>query len=260
MGYTFDRANPRAPTQAEWDAMDELERERVCTTLPSELPEETRAGGDRHRLPKTRALEALREFYRKKDGDVYLTSRLPVYYPGEKVFAPDVMVVAGAEDHPREHWVVSKEGKGPSFVLEVVVSGDDKNQVDKTLELYARVGIPEVFVFDGHALHLFGYHLPEGADRYEQVQPSSGHWESQALGLELAIEDARVRFYYESTPLPEAREAIEALEKQLKTLDERSAKTESRFRAAEAKVKEEATRIDRLCQRLREMGVDPTKV
>lgn len=47
-----------------------------------------------------------------------------VYFPGEPRVQPDGFVVPGAEQMPlRDSWVVSKEGKAPSFVLEITGAG-----------------------------------------------------------------------------------------------------------------------------------------
>src|SRR5512138_552804 len=103
--------DPRAPSQDEWERMSNDERARVVAQLPSEVPRETTPEGDPHRDPKEKALEALREYYRRLGRRVYLSAELPVYYPGERMFAPDVIAVLDVEPHQRSSWVVSHEGR-----------------------------------------------------------------------------------------------------------------------------------------------------
>src|SRR5512138_1630435 len=103
--------DPRAPSQAVWDQLSSEDRARVVSQLPSELPRETAPEGDLHRDPKEKAVESLREYFRRLGRKVYLSAELPVYYPGERMFAPDVIAVLDVEPHQRSSWVVSHEGR-----------------------------------------------------------------------------------------------------------------------------------------------------
>src|SRR5687767_12190031 len=102
--------------------MDEQERQRIVAALPSEIPRATPPEGDRHRTSKNRAVEALDEYYRRIRRRVYLSAELPVYYPGERMFAPDLLAVLDVETHARSSWIVSHERKGLDFALEISVS------------------------------------------------------------------------------------------------------------------------------------------
>ncbi len=99
--YRLDAADPRAPTLEQWAAMSVEERARVVDSLPSEPPSATLPEGDRHRIPKEKAVETLREYFRRIGKKVYLSAELPVYYPGEPWFAPDLIAVVDAEPGPR---------------------------------------------------------------------------------------------------------------------------------------------------------------
>ena len=35
-----------------------------------------------------------------------------MYYPGERMFSPDLIAVVDVDPHPRDHWSVSAEGRG----------------------------------------------------------------------------------------------------------------------------------------------------
>ncbi|HZI12404.1 MAG TPA: Uma2 family endonuclease, partial [Myxococcus sp.] len=116
---------PRAPTQEAWDAMSPEERARVVANLPGEVTdaEMSPPEGDRHFQAKVRALDTLRGYFNRQKRNVYLAAELPVYYPGARRFAPDLLAVLDVPVHERDKWVVTAEGKGLDFVLEVHVGG-----------------------------------------------------------------------------------------------------------------------------------------
>jgi len=67
---------------------------------------------------------------------------LPTYYPAEPRFAPDLLVVLDVEDVDRDKWVVSAEGKGLDWALELHVGGDRKKDAERNVARYERLGIP----------------------------------------------------------------------------------------------------------------------
>lgn len=242
--YVVDPADPRAPTEEIWDRMSEEGRRRVVASLPSELPRALPPEGDAHRVPKKRALEALDEFFRRQGRRVYLGSELPIYYPDEPMFAPDLIAVLDVEPHERDTWVVSHEGRGLDFVLEVHVSGERQKDLEINVERYARLGIPEYFVFLPRKRRLVGYSLPASSARsYEPIVPQGGRWCSTVLGLDLMLEEGRLRFYSGTAPLPDARELIDRLA--------------SMVDDAASRAEEVAQRAERFAAKLRELGVDP---
>src|SRR6188508_1430172 len=97
--FVVDPSDPRAPSPEIWEQLTQSERAKVVASLPSEPPRAAPPEGDAHRLPKSRALEALSEFYRRLKRRVYLSAELPVYYPDESMFAPDLLAVIDVEDH-----------------------------------------------------------------------------------------------------------------------------------------------------------------
>jgi Uma2 family endonuclease len=239
--YRVDPDDPRAPPSDVWARMSPAERQRVLDSLPSEFPASEAAPpeGDEHFTAKTGARSALDSYFTRIGRRVYLACELPVYYPGERMFAPDVLAVLDVETHKREHWTVDHEGRGLDLVLEVLVSGRRRKDLTENVERYARLGIPEYFVFDRARLKLSGYRLPapgsrsgRKARRYEPILPQGGRYPSLVLGLDLALDDTRLRFFHGSSALLEADEMIGTLESVLDTV-------EARARAAEERVAEE---------------------
>ena len=250
-GFIVDPLDPRAPSREVWAQLTESERAEIVATLPSEFPLTEPPEGDAHRLPKSRALETLSEFFRRRRRRVYLSAELPVYYPDERMFAPDLLAVMDVEDHERQSWVTSHEGKGLDFVLEINVSGNKKKDFEDNVVRYARLGIPEYFAFDVPQKRLLGWRLGSGDSRnYDPIVPQGGRWPSRMLDLDLSLEGAQLRFFHGTAALLDAQELIVRLSTMV---DEALHRAEQEARRAE----DEARRADRLAARLRDLGVDP---
>jgi Uma2 family endonuclease len=279
-GYVFDPEDPRAPSLGQWERMLPDERARVVAMLPAEVPLELLPNeGDPHRKATRGALDALDSFFRRSGRRIYLSSGLAVFYPGERRFAPDLFAVTDVEPHERSTWVVAAEGKGLDFVLEVHVAGDRKKDEKTNVERYARLGIAEYFYFDRTRLRLAGYRLPEpavpGGPRpsiYQRLVPQSGRFASEVLGLDLALEGPRLRFFAGNALLEDPDEMIARLGSMLdkviagqeeaeRLAEEFAAKLaeeqrlrgeEQRLRAEEQRLREDAEHRREEEQRLRE--------
>jgi Uma2 family endonuclease len=269
--YRLDPEHPQAPTREQWAAMSPAERERVVAALPSEFPRAEPPEGDRHRIPKERAVEALGEHFRRIRRRIYLSSELPVYYPGQSVFAPDVIAVLDVEPHERDRWVVSAEGKGLDLALEVVVSGNRRKDFERNISRYAALGITEYFVFAPLEARLWGYRLaaasPAQDARYQPILPQEGRWTSEVLALDLSVEDGKIRFFSGSAPLEQSAEIISRLGAMVDRaarhhdeLAERLELAEQRAQSEAERAQSEAERAARLAAKLRELGVDPDKL
>lgn len=249
--WTVDPNDPRAPPLDIWEKMTPEERQRVVDSLPSEftLPDALPPEGDRHYESQAKARYSLKSFYGQRGRGVYIGSNLAVYYPGERVFAPDLIAVLDVDPHPRDKWVVEAEKKGIDFAMEIHVAGDRRKDLERNVEWFARLGIKEYFIFDRGRLRLHGYRLPTlDARSYQPILPQAGRYESFVLGLDLAIEGEHVRFYAGDTPLLDAWELVERMQSQLGELTgrlqaaEERAEEERRRREEETRRREEETR------------------
>jgi hypothetical protein len=279
--WHIDPLDPRAPSEEVWQSLGPAERAKVLAALPSDIPLASPPEGDPHRIPKVRAFEALEEHFRRIGRGVYLGSELPVYYPSERMFAPDIIAVLDVDPHERERWAVSHERRGLDFALEVTYSGDKKKDLELNVAWFARLGIPEYFVLDVRAARLHGYRLEPGESAYRPVLPQGGRWASRVLGLALALEGRRLRFYSGAAPLPESAELVRSLERMMDDITQRKedaerareesdrareesdrAREESdRAREESDRAREEAERTrDKLAAKLRELGIDPDKL
>lgn len=256
--YVVDPRDPRAPSSEVWAQLTESERRLVLDSLPSEIPRAEPPEGDPHRLGKSRALEALGEYYRTLRRRVYLSAELPVYYPDEPMLAPDLLAVVDVDVHERHSWVVDHEGKGLDFVLEINVSGNRKKDFEDNVVRYARLQIPEYFAFDVSRARLVGWRLAGARARtYEPIVPQAGRWASRVLELDLSLEGGQLRFLHGNAPLLDARELIVRLsamvDEALRRAEDEARRAEDEARRAE----DAALRAEKLAARLRQLGIDP---
>ncbi|MDX2090306.1 MAG: Uma2 family endonuclease [Kofleriaceae bacterium] len=228
-----------APSQDEWDAMSPAEREEVYRALPGEVTDAEIAmpEGDRHFKAKTRPVASLRGYFARQGRRVYVANELPIYYPAEPRFAPDLLVVFDVEDYDRDKWVVSAEGKGLDWVLEVHVGGDRKKDAELNVERYARVGIPEYFLYDAGREQLSAFRLPTPDARvYERIDAERGRYPSRVLGLDVESEGGRLRFLAGTAVLLESEELVARLEGLLRESELRAQEEAHRASSLEAEV------------------------
>jgi Uma2 family endonuclease len=235
---------PMAPSIKEWEALSDAERAAVAAALPGEVTDGEMAmpEGERHFQAKVRALDALRGYYRRQRRRIYLAAEMPTYYPAEPRFAPDLFAVLEADDTVRDKWVVSAEGKGLDWVLEVHVGGDRKKDAEFNVARYARLGIPEYFLYDRASNRLLVYRLASPEARvYTAVLPNHGLYESRVLGLEVEVDNDRLRFYAGTALLLESDEIISRLQEMCAAAQQRR-EEEARLREEETRRREEAER------------------
>lgn len=235
---------PMAPTQEEWDALTTEERAEVLAALPGEVTEAEMAPpeGDRHFKAKMRALDALRGFFTRQRKRIYLAAELPTYYPDSPRFAPDLLAVLDVDDKDRDRWVVSAEGKGLDWVLEVHVGGDRKKDAERNVARYAKLGIEEYFLYDRAKNRLYAYQLATpDARTYTAIVPQHGLYASRVLGLDIQVENDRLRFFAGTALLLESDELIARLEEMLDQVQQRL-EQEAKLREEETKLREEEAR------------------
>ena len=148
--------------------------------------------------------EALRDYFREAP-HMYVAGNMLLYYeegnPAACV-APDVFVVQGVAKGERRTYRVWEEGHPPAVVFEITSRGTRLEDLGTKRALYAMLGVREYFLYDplGEYLRppLQGYRLQEG--EYQRMAPGgAGELASQELGLELQVEDGRLRLVNPAT-------------------------------------------------------------
>lgn len=239
--------DPRAPPQDVWDRMTPEQRAAVVESLPTEFPlnEAAPPEGDTHFEAVVRARDVLRGFFGRSGRRVWIANNLPVYYPDERMFSPDVIAVVDVDVRSREHWTVSAEEKGLDVAIEILWSGHRRKDIKDNVERYARLGIPEYFIFDRRKLRLLGYRLPSATARaYTPILPQLGAHRSERLGLELGVEGDKLRFYVRGAPLPESAELIAQLDAKLSAAEAHAEEEARRAEVETRRAEEEACRAE----------------
>jgi Uma2 family endonuclease len=204
--------------------------------LPSEFPvsEASPPEGDLHLDAFTEPREALRRWFRDRGRRIYIAGNLPIYYPAERMFSPDLIAVDRAEQRPRDSWIVDREGgKGLDVAIEIVVRGDRKKDLEKNVERYARLGIPEYYLFDRRRMTFAAWEL-EGPS-YRRRVAQGGRFRSAVLGLDLWLDGERLRFSVGDAAVPYADELIERVTRL-------STEAQERVESLEAELAEEQRR------------------
>lgn len=237
---------PTAPSAEQWALMSRGERDRFLTSSLEILQAHARlmSEGVPHFGAKLRARRVLGDYFSRIGRDLYLACELPVHYPNETIFSPDLIAVDGvppsSDTDERMAWVVAEEGRGIDLALEILHAGDPRKDLVENVRSYARMGIHEYFVYDRRHFRLHGHRLaPAGPRRYNPIPSIGGRISSTVLGLELAIEQGRMVFYAPGGALVlETAELVERLQSMVGDLEQRTEQEISARQALQAELEE----------------------
>ena len=193
------------------------------------------------------AVDILRAHFEERS-DVYVSGDLLVYHEEgnpRKAVAPDVFVVFGAPKHNRMIYKLWEEQKAPDFVLEVASRNTWREDLGPKRSIYAALGVTEYWLFDPKdeyfdpplqgLLPSDGAYLPLSA----RVESGRRTLSSAVLGLDLQVEDGKLRFRDAATgePLPtyaEQRALYQRETSALRAAQARIAELEARLGEAES--------------------------
>jgi len=233
-----------APTEEEWLAMSPAERERLLVTILDVLsdPRNAMAEGRPHKKAKGQVMDMLTLHFGSIGRIIYLAEEMAVLYPGEEVFSPDILAVVDVpqpEDDPRMAWVVTAEKRGLDLVIEVLHQGDRKKDLVLNVERYARLGIPEYFVYDRLKQQVIGYRLPSPeATRYQRILPQAGRLPSMVLGLDLAVSKGTLSFFYGMSELFGSADLIERLKGMMADIEARAEQAQAQAEQAQVQIEQ----------------------
>jgi Uma2 family endonuclease len=187
------------PSEIEWDEMTKSERIIKENEIINALEQASSLMGETtiHFNARSSASEVLKRYYSGKGQKVFIASDLHTLYPNETAFYPDLLVVFDVEDHHRSCWNVHREKKGLDFVLEIISKSSRRHDQVEKLNLFARLKIPEYFMYDPDKHILRGYCLRQDEQHahYHEIKPNTfGHVFSKILGLDLTIDNYKLRF------------------------------------------------------------------
>ncbi len=140
-----NRPSPAAPVQPGQNEADDRSIE-----YPSS-DGEPMAESDLQFVPLTDTVITLRSWFAHRS-DVYVAGDMLVYYrmnDNRTSVAPDVYAVFGASgNHPRDSWLVWREGRAPDFVMEIASPSTWERDAAEKRNIYANMGVTEYWRFD----------------------------------------------------------------------------------------------------------------
>jgi Uma2 family endonuclease len=142
--------------------------------------------------------EALQDFLASW-ADWYVASNIILYWDFDNPNNrrdPDILVARGVGNHRRRSFRVWEEGTLPCVLFEVASKNTWREDVGPKFVQYARVGIPEYFLFDPEDRYirpaLQGFRLKKGL--YVPIKPArDGSLKSKELGLRMVPEGPMLR-------------------------------------------------------------------
>ena len=154
----------------------------------------------------TDTVSTLRVRYQGRN-DVYVAGDMLIYYRmnrNDVRVAPDVYVVFGATgNHPRDSWLVWREGKAPDFVMEIASPSTWRRDATEKRRIYADMGVTEYVRFDPTGEHFMPGLVMEtldGSEYREQPLTTDGDGNlrgySAVLDLDFCVSpDRQLRLY-----------------------------------------------------------------
>jgi Uma2 family endonuclease len=169
------------------------------------------------------------------DSNVFVAGDL-LWYPVEGnnalSAAPDTMVVFNRPKGYRGSYQQWEEGNiAPQVVFEVISPSNRRAEMAKKLQFYNRYGVEEYYEYDPDKVELIGWWRQEGM--LEVIEPIE-QWVSPRLGIRFVLTPETLEIYR-----PDGARFLTFVEL-AQQLDRAKAK------------------VERLAQKLRELGVDPT--
>ncbi len=193
------------------------------------------------------------EWWWRDRQDFYAFGNLTIYYSphqlkSEKFRGPDFFVVLGTERRSRNSWVVWEEnGKYPNVIVEILSPSTSSTDRGLKKQIYQDTfRTPDYFWFDPKSLEFKGFHLVDGS--YQEIQPNeAGYLWSQQLQLYFGIHNSQLRLFTpEGSLLPTPEELV--------------AQENQRVEQIQSQLEQEQQRAERLAEKLRELGIDPSEV
>lgn len=207
---------------------------------------ERMAESDLQYVPLTETVSTLRNRFIDRP-DVYVAGDMLVYYrmnDNRASVAPDVFVVLEADgNHPRDSWLVWREGKTPDLVMEIASPGTWERDAGEKREIYAGMGVREYWRFDPTGAcftpALIGEELREGEYRPIVLTEDSGgalRGYSAVLRLDFQVENGLELRLYDPGTGERLRNHREA-EADRQAAEARAAAAEARIAALEAELR-----------------------
>ena len=158
-------------------------------------------------------------------------ANLPIYYrkgDPKKHVSPDAFFLAGVAYDPRlKSYCLWETGVIPRVVFEILSPGSQWKDRVANRRIYEELGIPEYYWFDPETRELEALILDPATQRYrEQVADPQRRYRSDALGLEVGVEEDAIALYRDGVYLPPTGELLREAEHRLAEKTQRLMETE----------------------------------
>ena len=213
----------------------------------------------RHALTSAYTFNSLRTVFRDRPDDLIAHDLMLLFEEGNPraTLAPDLMVVLGVGNEPRDSYKTWKEGKVPDLVVEVVSRSTWRKDVGVKPPLYAALGIAEFWLFDPLHPRLAGFELRGGGYR-EIAEVAGGGRRSRVLALDMLVVDGelRCREPRDGKVIPDPVETfrmLEVAERKLTKADRQLAEADRQLAAADRRIEESAREREQARRRIAQL-------
>lgn len=160
--------------------------------------------------------------------------------------APDVMVVFGRSKGDRgsyKQWL--EDNLAPQVVFEILSPGNTEGEMERKLQMYARCGVEEYYIYDPDLNLLKGYQRSDDffLDRIEVMDG----WASPRLGIKFQLTDNNLQITHPDGRVFETFDRV-ATERDLLLADKQQLEIDKQ------ELENEKNKRD---AKLRELGIDP---
>lgn len=184
------------------------------------------------------------ETYFSRAPEVYISGNIMMYDiegPTRTAVSPDILVAFGLGQKFRRTYKVWEEGKPPDFVMEFSSKRTYQNDLDEKMALYARMNIPDYFLYDPDRRYLpsplMGFRLVAGT--YVEIAPDSdGGIRSEILDLNFHLMEDGLAIYD-----PRAQKWLQTRAEQEAARAEQEAAARQKAEAEVARLQEELARL-----------------
>lgn len=181
--------------------------------------------------------------------------------------APDVMIAFGRPKGERGSYKQWQEDNiAPQVVFEILSPGNTEGEMDRKLQIYARCGVEEYYIYDPDRFVLKGYQ--RGDDFYLERIDRMDAWTSPRLGitfgliegeLQLTHPDGRVFENFENVATE--RDLIRADKQQLETDKQQLETDKQQLETDKQQLESDKQQLEaaknKRDAKLRELGIDP---
>jgi Uma2 family endonuclease len=167
--------------------------------------------------------------------------------------APDVMVVFGRPKGDRGSYKQWQEDNiAPQVVFEILSPGNTEGEMDRKLQIYARCGVEEYYIYDPDRYILKGYQRSE--DLYlERIDEMTG-WTSPRLGINFQLNGTELQLIHPDGRIFETFDNIATERDSILAENQRLEIEKQRLETDKQQLEIEKQKRDR---KLRELGIDP---